>query len=521
MQRSAQETRSVWYEGKHPEPAFSPLHEHMTADVCIIGGGVTGLTTAYMLQKEGFSVVLLEAWDLAAGETSRTTAHLTAIVDQRFYALEAMFSPETSRLVAASHMAAINRIEAIVREERIECDFERVSGYLVATDGNHHKFDREREAARRAGFADMSIHAKVPLMRAAAMGSVLQFPRQAMFHPVNYVLGLADAFTRKGGRIFTHTRAYEVKGGAQAYVKTEDGFRVNAKHIVVATHTPINDRVKMHTKQAAYRTYVIAYEVPKDMYPGFLLWDMDDPYHYVRVMRAGDHDMLVVGGEDHKTGQAHDMAERYHRLEHWAGRFFSTPGPVKYRWSGQVMEPVDSLAFIGRNPMDDDNVYIATGYAGNGYTYGTISGILLTDLIMGRANSWQEIYEPARKTLRATATYVKENGNAVGHMVKDWAAASEVGSVDDIPRGEGAIMRDGASKIAVYRDEHGALQQCSAVCTHLGCIVQWNSGEKSWDCPCHGSRFDVAGNVLAGPAVKPLSKATAESEQARPRVATA
>jgi glycine/D-amino acid oxidase-like deaminating enzyme/nitrite reductase/ring-hydroxylating ferredoxin subunit len=521
MQRGTQETRSVWYEGKHAEPAFAPLHEPLNADVCVIGSGITGLTTAYMLQKEGFSVVLLEAWDLMAGESCRTTAHLTAVVDTRYFMLDSLFGQEASRLVAVSHMAAINRIEALVREENIDCDFERVPGYLVATEGHHHAFDREQEAARNAGFADMTVHAKVPMRHVAQMGPVLEFPRQATFHPVNYLLGLTQAFTRLGGRIFTHTRVVEIKGGAQAYVKTEDGFRVNARHIVVATHTPINDRVKMHTKQAAYRTYVIAYQIPKDMYPAFLLWDMDDPYHYVRIMRAGDHDMLVVGGEDHKTGQAHDMAERYRRLEHWAGRFFTTPGPVKYRWSGQIMEPVDALAFIGRNPMDDDNVYIATGYAGNGYTYGTIAGILLTDLVLNRVNSWQELYDPARKTIKAAATYVRENTNAVGHMVKDWAAASEVGSIDDIAPGEGALIRRGASKVAVYRDEHGTAHECSAVCTHLGCIVQWNSGEKSWDCPCHGSRFDTEGRVLTGPAVTPLSREPAEEAQPKPRVATA
>jgi Rieske Fe-S protein len=293
-------------------------------------------------------------------------------------------------------------------------------------------------------------------------------------------------------------------GGKNAQVKTDDALTVSAQQILVATNTPINDWVKMHTKQAAYRTYVIGFEIPKDSYPGFLLWDMEDPYHYARIVRGKRSDTLIVGGEDHKTGQAYDMAARYHRLEGWTRRYFSSLGPLSYRWSGQVMEPVDSLAFIGRNPMDDDNVFIATGDSGNGMTHGTIAGILITDLINGKKNPWAELYDPARKTLKAVPDFVKENTNFVGHMVKDWVKPSEVDTVEAILPGEGAVMRRGASKIAVYRDETGELHERSAVCTHLGCVVQWNSGEKSWDCPCHGSRFDCQGQILNGPAIKPL-----------------
>jgi Rieske Fe-S protein len=268
----------------------------------------------------------------------------------------------------------------------------------------------------------------------------------------------------------------------------------------------------MHTKQAAYRTYVVASEVPKNAYPGFLLWDMEDPYHYVRVVRGKARDLLIVGGEDHKTGQATDMAERYRRLEAWASRVFSPLGPFRYRWSGQIMEPVDALAFIGRNPMDDDNVFIVTGDSGNGMTHGTIAGMLITDLIQRRPNPWESLYDPARKTMKAAPSFVKENANVAGHLIKDHMTPGEVDSVDDVKPGEGAIVREGASKIAAYRDEHGTLHQRSAVCTHLGCIVQWNAAEKSWDCPCHGSRFDYDGRILNGPAVKPLAESSEEIE---------
>ncbi len=506
MRRSDDESLSVWHEAALPRPILPPLHENVVADVCVIGAGIAGLTTAYLLQKTGLSVVVLEAWDLAAGETGRTTAHLTGVLDDRFYYLESLFGEEGARLAAESHLAAVNRIEALVAEEQIRCDFERVDGYLVGLGRDRNSFEKEAEAAHRAGFADRQILERIPVS-GITIGRTIRFPRQATFHIGKYMQGLAEAFLRQGGRLYTRAHVNEVQGGARAYVKTDEGFKIVADHIVVATNTPINDWVKMHTKQAAYRTYVIGYEIPIASYPGFLLWDMDDPYHYVRIVRGTYHDMLIVGGEDHKTGQAHDMEARYRRLAAWTEQHFNTfGGKVRYRWSGQVMEPVDGLGFIGRNPMDNENVYIITGDSGNGMTHGTLGAMLVSDLIQGRDNPWEQLYDPSRKTVKAAPSFVRENTNFVGHMIKDWAGPGEVNDVSALRDGQGAVLRHGLSKVAVYRDEQGTLHECSAVCTHLGCIVQWNPGEKSWDCPCHGSRFDIEGRILNGPAIKPLAK---------------
>jgi glycine/D-amino acid oxidase-like deaminating enzyme/nitrite reductase/ring-hydroxylating ferredoxin subunit len=506
MKRSIQESRSVWFDNGLQGPSLPILQEPINADVCVVGAGIAGLTTAYLLQKAGKSVVVLDAWDLAAGETCRTTAHLTTVLDDRFFNLESIFGEDKARIAVESHMTAVNRIEAIISEEAIDCDFERLDGYLIALNGEQKKdFDKEAEASMRVGFTDREILSGIPISGINISHPAMRFPRQACFHILKYMLGLAEAFQKNGGQIFTRAHVKEVKGGKNAYVKTDNDIRVSAGSIVVATNTPINDRVRIHTKQAAYRTYVVGFEIAKDAYPNFLIWDMEDPYHYARIVRGSLKDTLIVGGEDHKTGQDNDYVSRYKRIEAWAGKYFANLGPVTYRWSGQVMEPVDSLAFIGRNPLDDDNVYIATGDSGNGMTHGTIAGILLTDLIMGRENPWAEIYDPSRKSLKSIGTYIEENANVVGCMVKGWAESGEVKSADEIPMGEGAIMRDGASKIAVYKDEQGQLHQCSAVCTHLGCIVQWNSGEKSWDCPCHGSRYGIDGQILNGPAIKPLS----------------
>jgi glycine/D-amino acid oxidase-like deaminating enzyme/nitrite reductase/ring-hydroxylating ferredoxin subunit len=504
--RGNNETIPVWSRVELPRN-FSQLASDMKVDVCVIGAGITGLTTAYLLQKEGCSVAVLDAWGLAAGETGRTTAHLTAVLDDRFFDLESLFGEDKARLAAQSHRAAINTIHEIAQRERIDCDFEWVDGYLAALDDDQKKdFDKEKEAVTRAGFADMRILSALPLEQ-ADLGPVMQFPRQACFHINKYMSGLAQAFLKAGGRIFTGVRVTDIHNDGRPFVKTEQGHIIAAGHIVVATNTPVNDRVTMHTKQAAYRTYVVAYEIPKDSYPGFLLWDMADPYHYVRIVRGDSTDYLIAGGEDHKTGQADDAEARYARIDQWTRQYFSGLGSIAYRWSGQIMEPVDSLAFLGRNPGGDKNVYIATGDSGNGMTHGTVAAMLITALILGRHNDWEDVYDPSRKPVRAAGTFLEENADVVAHLVKDWIAPGEVSNVEEIPNGQGAILRQGASKLAIYRDEAGALHVRSAVCTHLGCIVQWNGGEKSWDCPCHGSRFDTEGRVLNGPTTKALAEA--------------
>jgi glycine/D-amino acid oxidase-like deaminating enzyme/nitrite reductase/ring-hydroxylating ferredoxin subunit len=342
-----------------------------------------------------------------------------------------------------------------------------------------------------------------------AFGPALRFRNQAQCHPLRYVHALADAVERRGGRIYGNTHASRIEGGDTPRVETAGGEVVTARAVVVATNTPVNDRVAIHTKQAPYRSYVIAARVPAGSVPHVLLWDTPDPYHYVRLQRASPdpaHNFLIVGGEDHKTGQADDHERRFGALEAWARERFPMIAEVPLRWSGQVMEPVDGLAFIGRNP-GEDNVYVATGDSGNGMTHGAIAGMLLCDLILGRGNAWATLYEPSRKTLRAAPEFARENLNVVGQYA-DLVAPGDVDSADDIAPGAGAIVRRGLHQVAAYRDDAGMLHEHSAVCTHLGCVVAWNGTERSWDCPCHGSRFHpVDGHVLNGPANVPLARA--------------
>jgi Rieske Fe-S protein len=300
-------------------------------------------------------------------------------------------------------------------------------------------------------------------------------------------------------------------------ITTREGRVVSAHHAVVTTNTPVNDRFIIHTKQAPYATYVIALRVARNAIPHTLWWDTGQTkedeqqqlgpaaYHYVRLARDGEADVLIVGGEDHKTAQAFDFNARFNNLEQWTRRHFPAVEELTDRWSGQVMEPVDGMGYIGRNPGDSDNVYIATGDSGNGMTHGTIAGILISDLIQGRSNPWEKLYDPSRKTLApvVVADYVKENVNVAAQM-RDYVTGGDVSKLDELRPGEGALVRDGVRKIAAYRDEDGTLHEMSAICPHLKCIVRWNDTEKSWDCPCHGSRFDCLGRMVNGPSTGDL-----------------
>jgi glycine/D-amino acid oxidase-like deaminating enzyme/nitrite reductase/ring-hydroxylating ferredoxin subunit len=497
-------TTSVWMQTSEM-PEEPQLPSDLRADVCIVGAGIAGLTTAYLLTKEGQSVVVLDDGPTAGGETCRTTAHLVTALDDRFYHLEKLHGHDRARLAAESHASAIDRIERIIRDEAIDCDFSRLDGYLFVPPGDDpEQLNRELDAAHRAGLSDVVQVNRAPIA-SFDTGPALRFPRQGQFHILKYLNGVARAAKRSGARIYNGTHAFTFGSGEHARVETDRGV-VTANAIVVATNTPVNDRVAVHTKQAAYRTFVVGARVPRASVPEILLWDTPDPYHYVRIQHLDDRsDVLIVGGEDHKTGQADDADERFARLESWTRERFPQATAFEFRWSGQVMEPVDSLALIGRNPLDHDNVYVATGDSGNGMTHGTIAGMLITDLIMGRTNPWASLYDPSRKTLGAIKDFTSENLNVAAQYV-DVVTPGEVSDVAEIKRGEGAIVRRGVKKIAVHRDESGALIERSAFCTHLGCVVRWNSTEKTWDCPCHGSRFHIDGHVVNGPAITALGE---------------
>jgi glycine/D-amino acid oxidase-like deaminating enzyme/nitrite reductase/ring-hydroxylating ferredoxin subunit len=489
---------------------YDALRNNATTKVIVIGAGIAGLSTAYCLAKAGHEVMVLEDGNIGSGESGRTTAHLTNALDDRYFEIENLFGLEASRLAADSHTTAIRFIEDTVIEEQIACDFRRVNGYLFLHPTDKVKtLEDELAATHRAGI-DTALIRDTPCIPKNG-GPCLRFNGQAQFHPLKYIEGLCKAITRYGGKIYTSTHVSRIsKEGVEA-----NGYYVKAEHVVVATNTPINDMVTMHTKQFAYRTYVIAARIPKDVLPHALWWDTGDqqsawstkPYHYIRTQPLNNvYDLLICGGEDHKTGQAGKESipeeDRYTILEFWARERFPFIHSIAYRWSGQIMEPLDFLGFIGRNP-GDQNIYITTGDSGNGMTHGTVAGILISDLIKGNHNRWEKLYDPARVNLRKTGDYLKEVGSMAAQYL-DYLLPGDVSSIKDLRPNNGAIVRSGVKKLAVYKDPSGRLHAFSATCPHLGCNVRWNKDEQSFDCPCHGSRFSALGKVINGPALEDL-----------------
>jgi len=510
--------RSYWLQSTE-QMATRPLSENIKTDVVVVGAGISGMTTAYCLSQAGYHVVVLEDGYIGSGETGRTTAHLSNALDDRYSLIESRLGEEQSRLAAESHTAAIDFIEKTITAENIVCDFLRLDGYLFLHPSDKQKtLDDELQATHRAGLLTAWLD-RVP-GGIQAEGPCIRFPNQAQFHILKYLNGLARCVLETGGRIFTESHVDHIdKHGVRV-----GSFQVEAKHIVVATNTPVMDRVTMHTKQHPYRTYVIGARVPKGELNYALWWDtgdvqsewVTDPYHYVRLQPMDDNfDLLIVGGEDHKTGQAdqEDITEkdRYARLIDWTRLHFPQAQDVAFQWSGQVLEPVDFLAFIGKNP-GDENIYISTGDSGNGMTHGTIAGMLITDLIAKRNNHWATLYDPSRITLKTMDYFLREAGNMAAQYI-DWFTPGDIKSINELQAGMGAVYQNGATKTAVYKESDQTIHAFSAVCPHLGCIVQWNNDEKSFDCPCHGSRFTCTGEVVNGPAMNGLKRVGVPSEK--------
>lgn len=538
---------SPWFSNIVIPLKFEKLDKNILVDVAIVGGGIAGLSTAYNLSKIGKSVAVLDDGYIGSGETGHTTAHITHALDDRYFNLENMFGIEDAILAAESHTSAINFIETVVIEEKIDCDFERLDGYLFLGPGDDKKtLYKELEATHRVGI-NTELVPNAPLT-SFDLGPCLRFPNQAQFHPLKYLQGLSKSILNKNGNIFTETHVQEI---SNSEVTTDDGFKVGAKQIVIATNAPIVDKVsKIYDKQTPYRTYVIGALIKKGTVPKALFWDTGNsnskhaiqPYHYIRTQNLesnGDGDgssiinsrinnkdssyeLLIIGGEDHKTGYENDIEERHTRLIDWTKQRFPVEDIV-YKWSGQVMEPSDSLAFIGLNPTTDyneidnknDNIYICTGDSGNGITHGTIAGILLSDLIIGKQNKWSNLYNPSRDI-----NNIKQKSNDASKIDSDNEKQTKKEDnpttinktqdkffIDSLPLDQGAILEENSDNpIAVYRDIGGKIHTFSAKCTHLGCTITWNPLEKSFDCPCHGSRFFNNGKVINGPANSGLEK---------------
>jgi len=486
-------------------PAFPKLTHDTAADVVVVGAGITGLTTAYLLAKAGKRVVILERNRCVSAETGHTSAHLSMVTDTSLGELVKAFGREHAQAVWDAGLAAIDQIDQIVRHHQIDAGFAWVDGYLHAplttdSNGEPDRLRTEAALARELGF-DAEYVDEVPLARRPG----IRFDGQARLHPRKYLTAVARELIALGGRICEGSAAEEFIDKPRS-VKA-NGHTVRCDDIVLATHNPLVGLSGMasatlsQTKLALYTTYVIAGRVPHGTMPDALWWDTADPYRYIRIDPQRDHDLVIFGGEDHKTGQETDTEQCYRRLEE--ALVAMVPGvDLTHRWSGQVIETPDGLPYIGQSP---DHQYSATGYSGNGLTFGTLSGMMIADAILGRANPWTDLFDPGRKAFTHGAwEYIKENADYPYYLIRDRFAGPDARSLRAVKRGQGKVIERNGERVAAYRDPAGVVTLRSAVCTHMGCVVAWNSAERTWDCPCHGSRFKTDGDVMSGPAESPL-----------------
>jgi len=503
MQTSKLDSGSVWL--SKPRPRFAAVTHPERYDVVVIGAGITGLTAAYLLKKAGKRVGVFEKRRNGDGETGFTTAHLIMMTDLRLRELVKNFGEEAAGLAWRAGRSAIDTIEAIIQQEQIDCHFQRVPGFIHAaiekeTD-EAAELQEEAELANRLGF-DATYLLSVPLFDRPGV----RYPDQALFHPIEYLAGLAKAFSGDGCEIHEHSEVEEVSTEPLA-VKVK-GQSIACDRVVIATHVPLMGSKNLasatlfQTKLYGYSTYAIGAKVQRDSIPHVSLNDTDDPYYYLRVDRLGQEDFVIFGGKDHKTGQHADPAKNYAALESLLKTFVKDAN-VTHRWSGQVIETNDGLPFIG---PDSETQFIATGYAGNGMTFGTLAGMMATDWVLARENPWTDLFSVTRKKIRGGLwDYIKENVDFPFHLVSGYLKPTEGDTVATVRKGQGKILKINGQRCAVSRDAEGAVTACSAVCTHMGCIVRWNRTESTWDCPCHGSRFSTDGKVIAGPAESPLS----------------
>jgi glycine/D-amino acid oxidase-like deaminating enzyme/nitrite reductase/ring-hydroxylating ferredoxin subunit len=499
--KSSIDTQPYWIEASLPR--FAKLDRNDDVDIVIVGGGITGLTAAYLLTLDGHRVALLERARCAQIDTGHTTAHLTMVTDEPLSALVRRFGRDHAQAAWEAGLAAISQIESIVADLDLSCDFAWVPGYVHApvdrASDERASLREEALLASELGF-DASFVDEVPLFGSPG----IRYDGQARFHPRKFLAGLVRAITDRGGMIFEHSAADAFHDDPRSVMS--NGHTLTCRDIVLATHTPLMGNTGLlsatlfQTKLSLYTSYAVSGLVKKGRIPDALFWDTADPYHYLRIEPHRAHDVVIFGGEDHKTGQAADTSERFARLEQ---KLAALAGDVEisHRWSGQVIETADGLPYIGETAAHQ---FAGSGYSGNGMTFGTLGGMMVADRVAGRANPWSTLFDPSRKSLGGLWDYVKENKDYPYYLVRDRFAGTEGKSLRSVPRGSGKVLDVNGQAVAVYRDERGRVTQKSAACTHMGCLVDWNDAEHTWDCPCHGSRFKPDGAVIAGPAESPL-----------------
>lgn len=481
---------------------YPELKYDINVDVAIVGGGMVGITTGFLLKKEGLKVAVLEADGILQGTTGHTTAKITSQHDLIYSHIKSQMGIDKARLYAEANEFAIKTIAGLVEERNIDCDFHWQPAYIYTQSNEYvQKIIDETKTAIELGITAEYVE-DLPLPFPIKAG--LRFDNQAEFHPRKYLLSLAKDIPGDGSHIFENTKAVDIKQGQSPTVITRDGKKVMASHVIVASHYPFYDMPGLYfTRIYPDRSYVLGITM-KDKFPKGMFINAETPTRSLRAQRQGDKEIVLIGGEDHKTGHGKSTVVHYENLRDFANGTFQVED-ILYRWSTQDCMTLDGVPYIGQLAASTDNIYVATGFGKWGMTNSTVSAILLKDLIVGKENPWANLYDPSRFTPMASATnFIVQNTDVAINFVAGKLSPSSLGK--DIEKNEAKLIDIDGKKVGAYRDAKGDMHFVDTTCTHLGCETKWNDAEATWDCPCHGSRYSPEGDVVEGPTVKPLSK---------------
>ncbi|MDJ1504870.1 FAD-dependent oxidoreductase [Xanthocytophaga agilis] len=472
-------------------------------DVLVVGGGITGITTALLLQKSGKNCIVAEANSIGFGTTGGTTAHLNTMLDTDYHTLISNFDEKSAQMVAGITREAIEMIRQLANSYQANCEFKELPGYLFAQDEEQAKYiDKIVEASRKAGIS-IEYTNQIPIN--VSFQKALVFDKQAQFHPTRYLYALANAFEKAGGTLLQDCKVTNIEEGDIIQVPTSQGT-IQARQVVYATHIPPGVNL-LHFRCAPYRSYVLAVTLNNEaQYPDALVYDMQDPYHYYRTQDIDGKRYLIVGGEDHKTAHMENTETCFRNLESHVRQYFDVD-QIAFRWSSQYFETTDGLPYIGHLPGASDNIYVATGFSGNGMTLGTVAAIVLNELLTTGQSPYKDLFAPGRvKPVAGFTSFVKEQADVIKEFASKWFSQSDLGELADLAHDEARVVEYEGTSIAMYKDEYGRIHAVNPTCPHAKCAVAWNSTEKSWDCPCHGSRFSCDGELLTGPARSNLEK---------------